>query len=77
MISDYEAAASGKTYRSAVNRLAGTTGIPAMHTSSPLSDFERMNALIRKRDEHYQEQVRLMAEAIIKAGGHPRFPRFE
>lgn len=76
MFKDDEAAASSKTYRSAVNKLSETIGIPETHTSSPRDDFERMNKIIRKRAEHYQEQVRLMAEAIIRLGGHPRFARF-
>lgn len=67
---DYERvhkAASGKTYRLAVNELSRIAGVEAKHTRSPRRDFEQISDLLGR-------QVAMMTELAVenaRAQGKP------
>jgi len=69
------AEAASKTYRKAMKKLAEATGVRAPSTSFPSKDFQRTADLIAKRDRNIQTQLKMWADAMIKAGLHPRFSR--
>ena len=74
---DIRVESASKVYRKVCNELAKVAGVPAPRASSRRQEFETIKDLLDKRGQDQQKAIKMWAEGMVKAGLHPRFPRFE
>jgi hypothetical protein len=67
--------AACKVYKKLCRELAEVAGVPAPRASTRTEEFQIVKDVLVRGKHDSQKMTKMLAEQIIRAGGHPRFPR--